>query len=155
MPYPQRTIFKELTYDSFGNIIMGNDLYFCNLHVGLGFAGGDTNLYGYVLNDPVNFVDSSGLSPLSFLGICASGYLLFDLFLDSSTYKEDTDKNMNTCKLDLNAPESYKKCVKNPIVDQLNSSNNFGKEMTYDIFTSTIPLGQAGNVGGMAYETAK
>ena len=41
---------------------MGNDLYFCNLHVGLGFAGGDTNLYGYVLNDPVNFVDPSGES---------------------------------------------------------------------------------------------
>ncbi len=27
----------------------------------IGFAGGDTNLYGYVVNDPVNFKDSSGL----------------------------------------------------------------------------------------------
>jgi len=27
----------------------------------IGFAGGDTNLYGYVLNDPVNLVDSAGL----------------------------------------------------------------------------------------------
>jgi RHS repeat-associated protein len=26
------------------------------------FSGGDTNLYGYVLNDPVNFVDSDGLA---------------------------------------------------------------------------------------------
>jgi len=26
------------------------------------FAGGDTNLYGYVLNDPVNFLDPPGLS---------------------------------------------------------------------------------------------
>ncbi|MBS1961334.1 MAG: RHS repeat-associated core domain-containing protein [Bdellovibrionales bacterium] len=26
------------------------------------FAGGDTNLYGYVLNDPINSIDSSGLS---------------------------------------------------------------------------------------------
>jgi RHS repeat-associated protein len=27
------------------------------------FAGGDTNLYGYVLNDPINFTDPLGLSP--------------------------------------------------------------------------------------------
>ena len=26
----------------------------------IGFAGGDSNLYGYVLNDPVNLVDSRG-----------------------------------------------------------------------------------------------
>ncbi len=28
----------------------------------IGFAGGDTNLYGYVVNDPVNFVDPAGLA---------------------------------------------------------------------------------------------
>tara|TARA_B100001248_G_scaffold152814_1_gene114903 strand:- start:2345 stop:2986 length:642 start_codon:yes stop_codon:yes gene_type:complete len=33
----------------------------------IGFDGGDTNLYGYVLNDPVNFVDPSGLLPN---GVC-------------------------------------------------------------------------------------
>lgn len=27
------------------------------------FAGGDTNLYGYVLQDPINWIDSDGLSP--------------------------------------------------------------------------------------------
>jgi RHS repeat-associated protein len=27
------------------------------------FAGGDANLYGYVKNDPVNWIDSSGLAP--------------------------------------------------------------------------------------------
>ncbi|PWQ94300.1 DUF1566 domain-containing protein [Leucothrix arctica] len=29
----------------------------------IGFAGGDSNLYGYVLNDPINFVDQDGLLP--------------------------------------------------------------------------------------------
>ncbi|NJN10831.1 MAG: hypothetical protein HC815_23705 [Richelia sp. RM1_1_1] len=30
----------------------------------IGFAGGDANLYGYVLNDPINATDPSGLIPI-------------------------------------------------------------------------------------------
>jgi RHS repeat-associated protein len=36
------------------------------------FAGGDTDLYGYVLNDPVNFVDSYGLWTLD-IGFTGGG----------------------------------------------------------------------------------
>jgi len=34
----------------------------------IGFSGGDSNLYGYVLGDPVNFVDPMGLFWILFLG---------------------------------------------------------------------------------------
>lgn len=37
------------------------------------FQGGDTNLYGYVMNDPVNFVDSNGLWAVQ-VGVGVSGF---------------------------------------------------------------------------------
>jgi hypothetical protein len=30
----------------------------------IGFAGGDTNLYGYVASDPLSFIDPDGLAPV-------------------------------------------------------------------------------------------
>ena len=33
----------------------------------IGFAGGDTNLYGYVLGDPINFIDGNGLSAMNWV----------------------------------------------------------------------------------------
>ena len=84
-------IVKELTYDTFGNLLNDSNpdmklpfgfagcLYDPDTKLirfgyrdydaetgkwtakdPIGFDGGDTNLYGYVLGDPVNFVDSTG-----------------------------------------------------------------------------------------------
>ena len=39
----------------------------------IGFAGGDTNLYGYVVGDPVNFTDPNGLSWQSVAWCAAKG----------------------------------------------------------------------------------
>jgi len=85
-------VVKELTYDSFGNILsdtlpsvqlpfgFAGGLYDSDTKLirfgyrdyysvtekwtakdPIGFDGGDTSLYGYVLGDPVNFVDVDGL----------------------------------------------------------------------------------------------
>ena len=87
-----QNIIKEITYDTFGNILSDTNtslkvpfgftggLYDqdtkltrfgyrdYDAYTGkwtakdpIGFAGGDSNLYGYVLGDPVGFVDKDGL----------------------------------------------------------------------------------------------
>jgi len=52
-PLTQLTHFGYREFDSFTGKWTAKDP--------IGFAGGDSNLYGYVLNDPVNLVDPSGL----------------------------------------------------------------------------------------------
>ena len=41
----------------------------------IGFAGGDTNLYGYVLGDPVNFIDPDGRLALNIIGFVVGAAL--------------------------------------------------------------------------------
>jgi len=52
------TIIKEISHDTYGNILSDSNETFT---VPFGFAGGDSNLYGYVLGDPVNKFDPTGL----------------------------------------------------------------------------------------------
>ena len=45
----------------------------------IGFTGGDSNLYGYVLGDPVNFVDSKGLFiDDAVVGIITAGVVIIE-----------------------------------------------------------------------------
>jgi uncharacterized protein RhaS with RHS repeats len=43
----------------------------------IGFAGGDSNLYGYVVNDPINSVDPNGLVVETVADV---GFILYDVF---------------------------------------------------------------------------
>ncbi len=123
------TIIKEITYDTFGNILQDTNKNFkvpfgfaggladrdTNLvHFGyreydpytgkwtakdpIDFAGGDSNLYGYVLGDPVDLVDLNGLRSLreDWCYIC-------DLFNHESDWCADGDAD------DLTESECFKR----------------------------------------------
>lgn len=97
------SVAEEISYDEFGNVTMDTNpglqpfgfaggLYDRDIkfvHFGareydpsvgrwtardpIGFRGGDTNLYGYVLNDPMNFKDTDGLLRSSLIDNGGSG----------------------------------------------------------------------------------
>ena len=54
----------------------------------IGFAGGDTNLYGYVSNDPVNFVDPTGEIAWAVVGaiIGAGGDLAYQMIVEGKSW---------------------------------------------------------------------
>jgi RHS repeat-associated protein len=58
----------------------------------IGFGGGDTNLYGYVLQDPVNFIDPDGKSYLRIVLIGASILCHANNFFDQYKLAQDLDK---------------------------------------------------------------
>ncbi|MBN2530887.1 MAG: RHS repeat-associated core domain-containing protein [Deltaproteobacteria bacterium] len=82
----------------------------CDPHVGrwvakdpIRFAGDGPNLYAYTLNDPINFIDSEGLSALKH--ICKNKWLYYQICTDSG-YELTPEKNRNR--------DDYNDC---PIVD--------------------------------------
>ncbi len=107
---------KEITYDTFGNILSDTNPDFkvpfgfagglydtdtkltrfgyreYDAYTGkwtakdpIGFGGGDANLYGYVLGDPVGLVDPSGENPFAILLLL----MLFDSYLNAPNYGEN------------------------------------------------------------------
>ena len=128
-------LVKEITYDTYGNIINDSNPSFkipfgfagglydsdtkltrfgyrdYDAYTGkwtakdpIGFSGGDSNLYGYVLGDPVNLVDPTGENPFLIIGgIIGVGYAIGDYIRDltksevmNESYKQGFCKAYNT-----------------------------------------------------------
>jgi len=121
-------IIKEVTYDTFGNILSETNQ---NVNIPFGFAGGlhdrdtnlvhfgyreydpytgkwttkdpidfsggDSNLYGYVLEDPVNLVDPEGLNAIGWGLACYTAYESWkaydELAKKSQSYRPDHNQS--------------------------------------------------------------
>lgn len=66
----------------------------------IGFAGGDTNLYAYVGNDPVNYTDASGLWPTP--DTVADGFFIgMDIYNIATGSRKDLPMNLAMLGVDL------------------------------------------------------
>jgi RHS repeat-associated protein len=86
----------------------------------IGFAGKDTNLYGYVFSDPINYIDIRGegpIGPIVFWISCAmaalAAYNIYEFAADTADTAKSQDK-YNTCYEkqldDLDSPDGPYSC---------------------------------------------
>ncbi len=93
------------------------------------FNGGDTNLYGYVLQDPINLIDPEGTNPLAIGGIVA--WILYDLFSDPFGNDGSIPGRRNDRRIDMFIPgnEKYERMEYNRNIrkglERFEDKNNF------------------------------
>ncbi len=82
----------------------------------IGFKGGDTNLFGYVLNDPVNNKDQQGTGPI--LGIiCAAADVAYNMGVGYAEYSSYMDQ---AAIYDQSARDMEMQMANNPCLDLRN-----------------------------------
>lgn len=103
----------------------------------IGFAGGDTNLYGYVLGDPVNLADPEGkhwvLTVITILGVTYQVWIWYDTLTDNQNQRDRQD-NVCSQKTDFRLRmECYENNRRNHLIEEANNSCEAGKGLTGDI----------------------
>ena len=114
----------------------------------IGFAGGDANLYGYVLQDPLNVVDANGdVAWLAVAGVVAVVYgawklyqLFDDLFDRVDAANEAVDPVNQAMKLNPEAfPEAYEQ-YKDSVAAACRAGASAALE-TYNQIGTRVPIG--------------
>lgn len=116
----------------------------------IGFDGGDSNLYGYVLGDPVNFIDQRGLNPFTVGVVILTGYFTYEGISTLYEWLSNRMDDINNPK-ELGTPEYTKQ-----VCDAYEETREVGEEATHDVISAGIPFGKPiKSVGGLIYDTAQ
>jgi len=99
------------------------------------FAGGDFNLYGYVLGDPVNFVDPTGQIAWVPLIIGATG-----LYYGVQGIMTIGEWLINANEEIKNPQELGSLAYRNQVCETSESVREVGKEVTHDVLSAGIPF---------------
>ncbi len=110
----------------------------------IGFAGGDTNLYGYILQDPVNYTDEGGTGPI-LAGICTArlSYNLTSAIIDRNRAQAIYDSllsNINRQKAQV------EKLVGSPQCENLDGALSVQDALNENIQSAATLLAQIGQM---------
>lgn len=113
------------------------------------FKGGDTNLYGYVLNDPINWSDSSGTGPLT--GLICGGLMRTSVLEAIKSLNEQKSADLSKVQADIDfAKNDVDECGKvrnQDVIDQLEAKK---KQIEAQYLMDLAKLRLFSTVGGGA-----
>jgi len=115
------------------------------------FGGGDSNLYGYVLGDPVNFVDPDGR--IAWVPVILGGIAIYYTYQGIVTIY---DAFTNAVERINNPKEFSDPAYNQQICDTADDVREVGKELGHDIASAGIPFSRPiKEAGGLIYDVAQ